>query len=395
MARMISARGVAAIKAPGMHAIGDGLYISVSPSGSRSWILRTRVKGQTARVEIGLGSLDAVELAEARQWAQKLRTEARQGRDPRVLRDAKTLTFEEAAREYHATLVPTFRSEKHAKLWMASLERHVLPRLGTKDLTAIGRSDVLEVLQPIWTDTHDTARRIKQRVAGVFDWAIGAGHYKEANPVDGALMRALPKARKAPQHHAALAWREVPQFLRALSEREATAARCLEFAILTAARSNEVRGARWSEIDERTLTWTVPDERMKGGHAHRVPLSEAAVSVLESVRDLDDDLIFPSPRPRRGGENRPLSVNAFRPLFERMGREGLTAHGFRSSFRDWCAESAHADRAVAEAALAHRVVGVEGAYFRSDLLDRRRDLMRAWGRFATGQTGQVVQMVRG
>lgn len=391
----LTARSVATIKKPGMHSDGDGLYLNVSSSGSKSWILRVRVKGSTARREIGLGGLSSLTLAEARQAAQALRSEAKAGRDPKRARDARVMTFADAARAYHATISPTFTSDRHAEIWLSSLENHAFPKIGSKELTALGRTDVLEVLQPIWVGTHDTARRIKQRIASVFDWAIGAGHYEGANPVDGALARALPKPQKAPEHHAALPWRDLPVFMQELGQRDATAARCLAFVILTASRSNEARGARWSEIDEATSTWTVPAERMKGGRAHRVPLSEAALQVLEGVRGMDSDLVFPSPVPGKDRQPRSLSINAFRPLLERMGVEGLTTHGFRSTFRDWCAESAHADRAVAEAALAHKVGGVEGAYFRSDLLERRRELMAAWGRFATGQSGQVVQLVRG
>ncbi|GIT88479.1 hypothetical protein ROBYS_34950 [Roseobacter sp. OBYS 0001] len=179
-----------------------------------------------------------------------------------------------------------------------------------------------------------------------------------------------------------------------LTEREAIAALCLRFIILTAARSGEARMAAWNEIDLEDRTWIIPAQRMKADEEHRVPLSYQAVAILREVQGLDGNLVFPSPQSATLGIGKPLSVNAFRPLFQRMKREGLTAHGFRSSFRDWCAEKAHADRQLAEAALAHRVGGVEGAYFRSDLFERRRTLMDAWSRFATGQSGDVVELVR-
>lgn len=227
-------------------------------------------------------------------------------------------------------------------------------------------------------------------MVAVFDHAIGRGYREGANPLDGALMRSLPKGKHRAVHHVALGWRDVPAFMNDLTERAAIAALCLRFVILTAARSGEARMASWNEIDLERKTWIIPGHRMKAEDEHRVPLCEEAVSLLEQVQGLDKDLVFPSPQ----STGKPLSVNAFRPLFKHMGRDGITAHGFRSSFRDWCAESAHADRELAEAALAHKVGGVEGAYFRSDLFERRRALMDAWGRFATGQNGDVVKLVR-
>ncbi|WP_375173387.1 tyrosine-type recombinase/integrase [Pseudooceanicola sp.] len=390
----LTARSVATITKPGMHGDGAGLYLSVSASGSKSWILRTRVKGDKARREIGLGGVATLSLSDARKEAQRLRSEAKAGRDPKALRDARSMTFREAAEAYHGTIKKTFRSEKHGIIWINSLENHVFPKIGEMDLNAVERSQILEVLAPIWVEKHDTARRVKQRIGAVLDWAIGNGHFANANPVDGALIKALPKVKRRTEHHAALPWREVPQFVRELRARQAIAARCLEFAILTGVRSNEVRGANWNEIDFGEKTWLIPALRMKTGEEHRVPLSEEAIQVLQGVQGLDLGFIFPSPKRHNDASGRQLSVNCFRPLFDRMDRTGLTAHGFRSTFRDWAAESAHADRQVAEACLAHVVRGVEGAYLRSDFFERRRALMDAWGRHVAGSVGTVIQMVR-
>ncbi|MGH1458556.1 MAG: tyrosine-type recombinase/integrase [Paracoccaceae bacterium] len=390
----LNAKKVSAINEPGMHGDGLGLYLNIAPGGSKSWILRVTVKGQGRRREIGLGSLDVLSLGEARQKAQELRAEAKAGRDPIAVRDQRETTFEDATRQLHAALASTFRSEKHKAQWLSGLVNHAFPKIGNRDVADIQRHDVLEVLNPIWVDMHPTAKRLRQRMEAVFDYAIGNGCREAPNPVDGALRRALPKGKHKPVHHVALSWRDVPDFMSDLAEREAVAAACLRFVILTAVRSGEARMATWHEIDLENQTWTIPASRMKAEEEHRVPLSADAVAILEGVRGLDASYVFPSPQGTAQGLGKPLSVNAFRPLFKRMKREGLTAHGFRSSFRDWCAEKAHADRQLAEAALAHRVGGVEGAYFRSDLFERRRALMDAWGRYATGQSGDVVELIR-
>lgn len=390
----LTARSVASIKKTGMHGDGDGLYLAVSSNGARSWILRVRVKGQTKRREIGLGGLDTLTLAEARIRAQELRKEAKQGRDPIAKRDQRITTFEEAANDLHALLAPAFRNEKHKAQWLSSLKNHAFPKIGTRDVADVQRPEILEILSPIWVDMHPTAKRLKQRLQAVFDHAIGKGLREIANPVDGALRRALPKGKHKPKHHAALGWRHVPEFMADLKQRKAIAALCLRFIILTAARSGEARFAAWDEIDLETQTWIIPADRMKAEVEHRVPLCEEAVAILVEVEGLDAELVFPSPQRGPDGNAKPLSINAFRPLFQRMKRSGLTTHGFRSSFRDWCSEKAHADRELAEAALAHSVGGVEGAYFRSDLFDRRRTLMEAWGRFATGRSGEIVELVR-
>ena len=240
---------------------------------------------------------------------------------------------------------------------------------------------MLRVLSPIWTTKHDTARRVKQRLAVIFDWAKSAGHYSHENPVTG-LKKGLPTVKRKPEHMAALPWRELPAFMAELAQREGVSARTLELAILTAARSGEVRGMRWAEVDGNV--WTVPAERMKRGLTHRVPLSIEALGVIERMRGLGAELVFPAIQGRPDGSDKLQSENVFRALFARMGRPGMTAHGFRSTFRDWCSEAAHAPRELAEAALA-RATGdaTERAYARSDLFERRRKLMERWASFAT------------
>lgn len=373
-----------------MYGDGGGLYLRVGPSGGKSWVLRTVVHGR--RRDFGLGSAALVSLVEARDEALLLRKVARGGGDPDTVRTRETLSFEEAARRVHQNLLPTWRSAGHGSRWLASLSRHVFPHIGTRPIETIGTADLLKVLEPIWTRKHDTAVRIKQRLATVFDWAKGAGHYPHENPING-LKKALPIVRVQPQHMAALRWQDLQGFMAQLRSREGISARALEFLVLTAGRSSEVRGARWEEIEGNV--WTVPADRMKTGRAHRVPLNQEALSVLARVRDLDDKHVFPSPSRDRSGASRQLSDTVFKALMDRMGHHDLTTHGFRSTFRDWCSEYARADREVAEASLAH-VSGnkVERAYARSDLCDRRAELMARWGHFTTGDGGAVVKLIR-
>ena len=361
----------------GMHNDGDGLYLHVSDTGAKSWILRTMVHSR--RRDIGLGSASLVGLGRGEGDGARLRKVARQGGDPLALRRKETVSFAQAAERVHASLLPTWRNPKHGVLWIETLRSYAYPTLGARPIDTIGTADVLTVLAPIWTDKHETAKRVKQRMSTIFDWAKGAGHFPGENPVNG-VRKALPQVKRRPDHRAAMRWQELPDFMKELAARDVVSARCFEFLILTVARSIEARGARWCEIEGSV--WTVPGGRMKRGLPHRVPLSRAALSVLEQVRGLDDDLIFPSIC-RVKGVARPQSVMVFSSLLARMKREGFTVHGFRSTFRDWASESAHADREVAEAALSHATgTEVERAYARSDLFERRRELMDAWGRFA-------------
>lgn len=374
----LTMRKVNTVKIAGMYGDGDGLYLSVKPSGSKSWVLRTMVTGR--RRDIGIGSTSLVTLAEAREKARELRTVARSGGDPLADRNKRVLTFQEAAEEYHRIIAPSFSSRKHERLWLSALRIHAYPRLAHLPLAGIDVSDVRKVLEPIWTSKHETARRVKQRIEAIFDWAKAEGHHSTENPCMG-IKRVLKPQRRNPTHHAALPWQEMPAFYAALKGRESTAARTLQFIILTASRSKEVREANWSEVNGST--WTIPAERAKTRRPHRIPLTEEGLGILEQVSGFDSVLIFPSIQYRGPRGSRSLSVNAFRALYARMGQTGLTTHGFRSTFRDWCSESAKASREVAEAALAHSLGEVERAYRRSDLYDRRRELMVEWSRFVT------------
>lgn len=399
----LTAKGVEAKKEPGMYGDGGGLYLRVGPTGAKSWIVRTVIHGK--RRELGIGSTDLVSLADAREKATELRKVARAGGDPDADRKAAAkaaaeaarrnlITFGKATEALHATLLPNWKNKKHADTWLAGMKLHAFPKLEDKPIETITRDDILRVLKPIWTSQAETGRRLRQRLRAVMQWAKDEGHFTGDNPVD-LIGSGLTDVKKEENHLAAMPWREVPAFWPQLVERESVSSACLRFLILTAARSGEARGATWSEIDLEGAVWNIPGNRMKRGKPHRVPLSPEALAILEGMKGLDPVLCFPSPN--RGKEGvRPLSDMAFKLLFNRMGATGFTTHGFRSAFRDWCSESAKADPELAEAALSHATGNsVVRAYARSDLFDRRRDLMDAWSRFATGQaSGEVVQLVR-
>ena len=376
----LTARRVATEKKPGLHGDGGGLYLHVSATGARSWILRTMVRGK--RRDIGLGGVSWVSLSEARAKARELRALARNGGNPLAHRDRKIPTFEEAARKVHAEqIVPTTRSPKSRDQWINSLSAYAFPLIGVMPVDQIDHTDVLRVLTPIWLKKAVTARRVRQRLRTVFAWARTAGHRELQNPVDD-IERGLAKQTHRVKHLAAMPWAEVPGFIVDLRAREGLAARALELAILTACRRGEVLGGRWEEIDMDAGVWIIPPQRMKAGNEHRVPLTDEAVALLRSIEGLDDELVFPGQR--RG---KPLSKTALEDIMAGMGRP-VTMHGFRSSFRDWCAERTHFPREIAELSLAHRVGdAVERAYRRSDLFDKRRKLMSAWARFCASGTG--------
>ena len=357
---------------------GGGLYLFVAPGGAKSWVLRTVVKGK--RCDLGLGSVTLVPLADAREEARRLRRIARTGGDPLTERRQEQRpvpTFAQAARQVHAGHEAGFRNEKHKKQWLASLSG-VISASGSKRVDAITSADILAVLSPQWLERPETARRVLQRLRVIFDWCKAQGYCAGDNPTAG-----LTKA-----HHAALPYPEVPTFLRTLRESNASEAikRAFELTVLSATRTSETLLATWSEVDLSTQTWTIPGERMKAGVEHRVPLSSRCVEILTEAQALADGshYVFPG----RSG-TKPLSGMAFLMALRRMGRDDITTHGFRSSFRDWAAERTNFPRAVCEAALAHALKNkTEAAYHRTDLFERRRELMTAWAAFATGtETG--------
>ena len=370
---------VRSLKQPGMYGDGHGLYLCVGKGAAKSWILRTTVAG--VRREIGLGSAHLVTLAEARDEALRLRKIARNGGDPTAHRSKEAITFEQAARRVLQKSRETWKSEKHAALWWSSINTYALPHLNERPLDQILTRDVLNVLEPIWVEKHETARKLKQRISSVFDWAKGAGHYPHENPVNG-IAKALPIVKRQPKHMEAMDWRELPDFVAQLKARTGVSANTLLFLILTATRSGEARGAEWAEFDVCKRIWTVPAERMKGGKPHRIPLTDAMIEILNKQRGLDSRLVFPSSHFDEGGGFKVQSDMVFTSLYKRMGLSGFTTHGFRSTFRDWCSEAVGEQREVAEAALSHAVGNqVERAYARSDRFEQRIKLMTLWSEY--------------
>ena len=374
---------------PGRYADGNGLFLQVDPSGARRWVQRLVIRGK--RRDLGLGSCALVTLAEARELARENRRTARAGGDPRR-RTRIVPTLAEAFEEVVAIRRPTWTDGgKSEAQWRASFRDYALPRLGERSVDSIDTSDVLAVLTPLWNAKPVSANRLRQRLDAVMRWSIAQG-FRANNPADGdTIALALPARNgRAKVHLAALPWTEVPRFLerlRAAAETRPLVKSAIEFAILTAARSGEVRLAAWSEIDEDGRVWTIPAERMKAARQHRVPLSARALAVLGEARLLDDGsgLIFPSSRP-----GRPMDASRLLRPIRDLGFDA-TLHGFRSSFRDWCGEATNTPREVAEAALAHVVSNAaEAAYARSDLFEKRRALMDRWAAFVAGEDGKVV-----
>jgi integrase len=368
---------------PGMHNDGGGLYLRVSKSGARSWILRCRIQGK--KRDIGLGGISLVSLADARKKAIAMRAVAREGGDPKADEDRirNVPTFEKAARlVWQSQIVPTAKNEKHKAQWITTLRDYAFPQIGTRGVDVIQSGDILRVLQPIWLEKPATAVRVRQRLRTVFDWAIAAQHRTAGNPVSG-IETALPKQPKSDSHHAAMPFEDVPQLFSQIGD--TPVALCLRFLILTAARTGEARLASWSEIDGDI--WTIPANRMKAGIAHRVPLSPEAVAILDRARGFSENLIFPGHR-----HGRPIVDTTLRDLLRRLGHP-YTVHGFRSTFRDWAAERTNVPREIAELCLAHEVGSVvERAYRRSDLFDKRRDLMGQWGRFCCPASADVIEI---
>lgn len=379
----LTALAVRQLTKPGRYSDGNGLYLVIDPSGARRWLLRIVV--QRRRRDIGLGSARLVPLSMARETAIEMRRVARDGGDPvaeRRRRRALAPTFSEAAKAVHAETVASWRNERHAASWLTSLETYAFPIVGDRPLDQIDTADIQKVLAPIWLSKSETARRVRQRMRTVFDWARVTYGLKGANPVDG-VERGLPKQSDRGAHHAAMPYADVPGFAATLRERSGgnPALLAFELLILTACRTNEVLLAAWDEIDLDAGTWTIPGERMKAHETHVVPLSPRAVSILAKMKAHADDsgLVFPGNRP-----GKPLSNMVFLMTLRRM-RLAVTAHGFRSSFRDWAAEETAFPNFVVEKALAHAIESkVEAAYRRGDLLKKRRELMDAWAAYCDG-----------
>ncbi|MBN3848720.1 tyrosine-type recombinase/integrase [Paraburkholderia sp. Ac-20342] len=388
---------------PGDKPVSDGkvtgLMLFPTQRGSK-WTLRFTSPVTGKRRDAGLGSYPETSIANAREKALAMRRVIASGADPIDTRKheravarvaAAALTFEKAARDVHEELSPGWRNEKHAAQWISTLETYVFPKIGAKKLDSITPTDCADVLRPIWLEKSETASRTRQRMHAVMQWAWAHGHIS-ANPV-GVVDHILPKQAPRKSHQPAMPWRDIPAFVKARLGKidvEDTSLSALMLLILTAVRSGEVRGAVWDEFDLDAGIWTIPAERMKASILHRVPLSPPALTLIKAIKEqkLDKTLVFPSPRKKVLSD---MALTAFlrrvKAGSETPGRVA-TAHGFRSSFRDWASENGYA-RDLAERALAHTVANqVEAAYHRTDLLDQRRPMMDAWAKQVMSATKQ-------
>jgi integrase len=396
----LTALQVHKLRKTGRYAAGDGLYLQITGTRGRSWIFRYERDGKGRHM--GLGPVSLLTLAVARERARDARRLLLEGVDPlehrkaeraqAALAAARGITFKQAAERYIASHEAAWRNLTHRKQWRSTLAAYVYPRFGQVAVAAIDTALVTDALEPIWTAKPETAGRVRGRIESILDWAKARGFRDGENPARwrGHLDALLPDRRKLRRvvHHAALPYVEAPAFMNELRQREAIAARALEFAILTAGRTSEVLGARWPEIQGET--WIVPSNRMKAAVEHRVPLCRGAVELLAQL-PREGEFVFIGAR-----SGRPLSNMALLVLLRRMGRGDLTAHGFRSTFRDWCAECTGYPREVAEAALAHSIESkVEAAYRRGDLFEKRRRLMEEWGSYCESpvtERGVVVPL---
>ena len=391
-AKEMSALEVGRLTEPGNHAVGAvaGLYLYINEAGARSWVLRAMVGGK--RRHMGLGGFPDVTYAQAKEKARKARADIEAGIDPIAQRKAavsqllaqqgQEKTFEQAAKGYLDSHGDSWRNPKHRAQWVSTLETYAFPVMGKLAVQDVALGHVLAVLEPIWKTKSETASRLRGRIESVLDWASARQYRTGDNPArwKGSLDKLLPAPSKVKkvEHHRALPIDSLAGFMQTLLGINGMSARALEFAILTAARSGEVRGAAWSEIDLESKVWTVPADRMKAGREHRVPLSSQVLSLLMRLpRVSGNDLVFPAPR---GGQLSDMSLTA---VMRRMQVDAVP-HGFRSTFRDWAGERTNYPREVAEQALAHTLESkVEAAYRRGDALEKRRQMMQEWAAFCT------------
>ncbi|MCV2361440.1 integrase arm-type DNA-binding domain-containing protein [Paucibacter sp. TC2R-5] len=404
-AKELSALEVSRLTLPGFYAVGgvSGLHVRIKPTGAKGWMLRVKVGDK--RRDIGLGgySQTGMTLAKAREAALAVRADLAKGVDPveqkkaarseLIAAQAKELTFKQAAQQYIKAHEVGWRNAKHGQQWRNTLEQYAYPFIGSLMVRDVEMAHVLKVLEPIWQTTTETASRLRGRMEKVLDWAKGRGYRSGDNPAEwkGNLDAQLPNPDKIAkvEHHAALKVSEIGAFMVRLRAADGMGARALEFAILTAARSGEVRGATWAEVDLEAKVWTVPGDRMKAGKDHRVPLSPAAVQLLEALPRIEGvDAVFPAPR---GGKLSDMTMTA---VLRRMKVDAVP-HGFRSTFRDWTAERTHYPSDVCEMALAHVVANkVEAAYRRGDLFQKRVNLMADWAAFVgrVEVAGEVIPL---
>ncbi len=388
----LSALKVGRLNTPGLYSDGGGLYLRVTPEGTKNWVFRYMLAGRPRWM--GLGPLHTIGLSEARIRATEHRRQRLDGVDPiesrkaarqqSRLEAARAITFKDCATKFIEDRKAGWHNAKHGEQWRATLATYAEPDLGSLAVQSIDTALVMRVLRPIWDKKPETATRVRGRIEAVLDWAKVHGYRNGDNPARwrGHLDKLLParsRIRKV-RHHAALPYAEIGAFMKSLALQEGSAARALEFTILTAARTGETLGARWREIDPSSKVWIIPADRMKAGKEHRVPLCRRAIELVEGRRkcagkDVQSEaFVFPGQR-----QGKPLSNMAFLMLLRRMKRHDLTAHGFRSTFRDWAAERTSYPNEVCEAALAHRIANkVEAAYRRGDLFELRRRLMEKW-----------------
>ena len=390
--KALTAVQIRALNKPGRYADGNGLYLKVTESGAKRWELRTVVRGK--RCDIGLGGLKLVSLAEAREEAQKYRKLARDDGDPvAAKRRARkgVPTFKEAAESVHKEHAKAWKNAKHNDQWINTLKTYAFPVFGDRKVDQVQTPDVLKALTPVWLAKPETARRVRQRIGTVLDWAKAAGFRSGDNPV-GEISRALPRQPDRRGHHAALPYTEVSTFLRKLHEAEPTSASlAFEFLILTAARTGEVLEAKWSEIDLDQAAWTIPADRMKAGREHRVPLALRCIELLGQAKQLSagSEFVFPG-----RSNDKPMSNMVLLMIVRRLEVD-CTVHGFRSAFRDWASERTNFAREICEAALAHIVKDkTEAAYRRGDLFEKRRELMATWAAFATATDAEIIPLRR-
>ncbi|CEG09780.1 Putative prophage CPS-53 integrase [Afipia felis] len=391
----LSHRKVETLKQSGMYGDGGGLYLQVTEgvdgAPRKSWLFRYSVDGRER--QMGLGPLSDVPLAQARERALAAREIRRAGKDPIAEREAaraeanllsaKTMSFDDCATAYIAAHRTGWRNVKHASQWTNTIATYCSPVFGKLPVQLVDVGLVMKSIEPLWATKPETAGRVRGRIERILDWAKVRGYRDGENPARwrGHLDHLLPargKVRRV-QHHAALPYVEISAFVTALRKRDAIAARALEFAILTAARTSEVLGAKWSEIDLDARLWVIPADRMKAGREHRVPLADRAIEIIKGMKtSKKSDYIF------YGDRRSTLSNMSLLMLLRRMGRNDITIHGFRSTFRDWVAEQTNYPSAVAEMALAHSIGNaVEAAYRRGDMLDKRRSLMAQWENYCT------------
>ncbi len=408
--QQLSAKTVAGKRKPGYYADGLGLYLQVSKTGTKSWIFRFRLPGMVTRhgkpksAEMGLGTLDTISLADARRRAADARTQVLDGINPIEARRTAKLAqarssgvklFSDVAAAFIAANRDEWRNAKHAGQWENTLSRYAYPKIGALPVHVIATGHINDVLQPIWNAKRETAIRLRGRIEKILDRATALGYRTGPNPAHwrGNLDHILPKDKRRSRikHHPALPYAEIGSFLTKLRAQEGTAARALEFGILTAARTGEVIGMQWAEVDLVGGVWTVPAKRMKGAREHRVPLSPAAAQLL---RDLPQGTAYVFPGRK---QDKPLSNMAMLQLLERMGRGDLTVHGFRSTFRDWTAEQTSFPREVCEMALAHAIEDkTEAAYRRGDLFEKRLRLMTEWAKHCeqTQPAGKILSLAK-